>query len=529
MYQLRVMEGAVHRLTWKLPEGRCTVGRSDACDLALPSESVSRTHCVLDRDASGWWVEDVSRHGTFVDGERISRVLLPIDGSFEIGAYRLSLVRGDAEAAPPTQFVGAAAHEELLAVEDGQIVTCRARLRVLEGPLAGQTHLLRKRRVSVGGPGADVIIDPGLPADAIRLRVVRGRAMVEPGSRPATLDRQRLRELLPLRDGDVIRVGDSAFDIAAEQSADDVSEITRFGALVGASGPMRGAFRVLTKLAQHDAPVLILGETGTGKELAARGLHDAGPRREGPFVPLNCGAIPEALLESTLFGHEKGAFTGADKRHEGAFQRADGGTLFLDELGELSPSAQTRLLRALETGEVYRLGATRPEHPDVRVVAATHRDLPRQVATGGFRQDLLYRLAVLTVRLPPLRERTEDLGAVAQALLERDHPGARIHPEAVAALGEHHWPGNVRELRNVLTRAVVLGGSEVRPENLVFNPWAFSEGPAESPTAIDEVDERLRLIDALRRSRGNRTQAARLLGIPRTTLISRLERLGVTA
>ncbi len=263
------------------------------------------------------------------------------------------------------------------------------------------------------------------------------------------------------------------------------------------------------------------GESGTGKELAARGLHDSA-LPEGPFVAVNCAALTESLVESELFGHEKGAFTGATQRQEGAFQRADGGTLFLDEVGELPLETQAKLLRALESGEVRRVGGSTPEFPDVRVVAATNRDLHREVEAGKFRADLFFRLAVLTVRMPPLREHSEDIGLIARELLRRSHPDAVLDPATIPALEAYAWPGNVRELRNVLTRAYVLHGKHIRASNLEYHPWAFDGEARAAPVA--DAPERARVEQALAAASGNRSQAARILGIPRSSLLYKMKR-----
>jgi DNA-binding NtrC family response regulator len=288
--------------------------------------------------------------------------------------------------------------------------------------------------------------------------------------------------------------------------------------MVGESPPMRALFGILARIARHDAAVLITGPSGTGKELAARAVHDHGPRQDGPFVAVNCAAITDSLFESELFGHEKGAFTGAIQRQNGAFQNADGGTLFLDEVGELKLEAQAKLLRALESGEVRRVGAQRPEFPDVRVIAATNRDLAEMVHRGTFREDLYFRLAVLTVRMPALHERLSDLPLIAKTLLQRLYPEASITPEALGRLRQHPWPGNVRELRNVLTRAYVLGGATIGCDHIAFDALAFRDESTDRPPQRGFKLEREVVLRTLERHGGNRSNAARELGIPRSTL-----------
>ena len=287
---------------------------------------------------------------------------------------------------------------------------------------------------------------------------------------------------------------------------------------------------LLFTVATSPLTILIRGETGVGKELLAETLHRLSGRR-GRLVRLNCAAFPAELLESELFGHERGAFTGAVAVKKGLLETAAGGTVFLDEVGELPLPLQAKLLRAIEAREVLRVGGTDPVHVDVRFVAATHRDLPAEVARGAFRLDLYYRLAVLTLTIPPLRDRLERLPVLATDLANgiaaRSGGTPRgIGPAAIARLQQHDWPGNVRELRNVLERAVLLaGGGEVTPAHIVLDPPVLTGStPAAPPPASrgDDDGERQRIIDALQKCAGNQTRAAKLLGISRATLATKL-------
>jgi DNA-binding NtrC family response regulator len=305
---------------------------------------------------------------------------------------------------------------------------------------------------------------------------------------------------------------------------------------VGASRLMRELFGLLGRAASSTLPVLVTGETGTGKELVARAIHDASGRDS--FVAINCAALPEHLLESELFGHEKGAFTGADREKIGLFQAADRGTLFLDEVGELPLALQPKLLRVLESGEIRRVGATRAQTVDVRVVAATHRDLETAVAEGRFREDLYWRINVLTLHVPALRERTADIPLLAEHFLARGRgaPGpsrpTRVSAEAMAVLVGYSWPGNVRELRNAIDRATVLARSgEIRAEDLP--PRVRARGAvaalvasaAERSVPLHDV-ERAYILEVVRRSGGKRGLAANILGMDRKTLYRRLQEYG---
>jgi transcriptional regulator with GAF, ATPase, and Fis domain len=305
-----------------------------------------------------------------------------------------------------------------------------------------------------------------------------------------------------------------------------------YSQIVGRGPAMRAVLERLDRVIDSEASVLILGESGTGKELVARALHWNGPRRAGPFLGLNCAALPEALLESELFGHARGAFTGADRDKLGLLQAAAGGTLFLDELGELSPATQAKLLRVLQEREVRPLGSEKSLPLDVRLVAATHRDLDRAMAEGKFREDLYYRIAVVTVALPALRERPEDLPALSEKILQRLANEAGKKPpelgqDALRRLSAHPFPGNVRELENVLTRAFVLApGAKIRAEDLDLGARRAPAPRARSRRDF-ETDEKERILAALRAARWNVSVVSRSLGIPRNTLYRKLARYGL--
>ena len=306
----------------------------------------------------------------------------------------------------------------------------------------------------------------------------------------------------------------------------------QFG-MVGDSPAMRALLNNITLVAPSDATVLIHGESGTGKELVARALHASSARSRRPLVILNCAALNESLLESELFGHEKGAFTGADKRREGRFVEADGGTLFLDEIGDISPLMQVRLLRAIQEREVQRVGSNQTLSVDVRLIAATHRDLAEEVSAGRFRQDLYYRLNVVTIDMPPLRHRREDIPQLARYFLQRYAERNRkavqgFTPQAMDLLIHYAWPGNIRELENAVERAVVLLTGEYISEREL--PLAIAGTPvADAPHGDDSIQplvevEKEAILAALERTGGNKTEAARQLGITRKTLLAKLSR-----
>ena len=330
----------------------------------------------------------------------------------------------------------------------------------------------------------------------------------------------------------------------AEYLREYASADASMGGMLGQSGAMQELFASLKRVAATDATVLVTGETGTGKELIARSIHDAGGRRDKPLVRVNCAAIPGTLMESEFFGHERGAFTGATARREGRFALADGGTIFLDEVGELPLDLQAKLLRVLQEGEFEPLGSSRTRKVDVRVVAATNRDLAAMVAAGKFREDLFYRLNVFPVHVPPLRERSADVGLLANVFLERfaRRMGRRIgplHPDDVRRLQEYRWPGNVRELQNVIERAIILSsGDRIALQRALPEASAPAAGAAAGEgtgtrvlnAAELEAIERANFERALSAAKGKISGAggvAELLGLPASTVASRLKALGL--
>jgi len=303
-----------------------------------------------------------------------------------------------------------------------------------------------------------------------------------------------------------------------------------FGGLVGASMKMQRVYKMIEKVSQHGYPVLILGESGTGKELVARSIHFLGPRRERPFAPVDCSALVPTLIESELFGHVRGAFTGAEKSKQGLLEAAEGGTLFLDEIGDLPVDLQAKMLRALQEKEIKPVGSTDRIAINVRVIAATNRDLESAIRGGTFRQDLYYRLNVVQLKLPPLRERKVDVPLLVNAFLEKfsapDRPTRTISEDAMRQLMAYDWPGNVRELENAIERAVALGSGPILhlgdlPSNLQY---ASAQGLPEKDELVPlEELERRAIFRTLRETGGDKLAAARLLGIGKTTLYRKLK------
>jgi DNA-binding NtrC family response regulator len=325
-----------------------------------------------------------------------------------------------------------------------------------------------------------------------------------------------------------------------ERLKGELSDRYHLRSIVGSSAAMRKVYDQIGKVLESEITVFIAGESGTGKELVAKAIHYASLRSDGPFIDVNCAAIPEGLQESELFGHEKGAFTGAVATHPGKFEQASGGTIFLDEIGEMSPSAQARLLRVLQERVLQRVGGTATIDLDVRVISASNRDLQQMVEEGTFRQDLFYRLVVFPISLPPLRDRREDIPMLVDHFLEKHARDAgkrvtRVDSQAMDALSGHGWPGNVRELENVIHRTLLVSaGLELTLDDLPPN-FAAQEGRTAAAAAVSSDDtpknleqlERQAIVRAMENNQGNLSDVARQLGIGRSTLYRKLEQYGL--
>ncbi|HVY44585.1 MAG TPA: sigma 54-interacting transcriptional regulator [Minicystis sp.] len=416
---------------------------------------------------------------------------------------------------------------------DGALRIAAVDVVVVEGPDRGLSARLAPVVVVGTGPGAQLRLrDPAVSRLQCEIAVAGGRITLrDHGSTNGTfVEGYRVRDV-DLTPGAVVRVGSTVLRLEGRDEPETVSLSTRtsFGSLVGGSVEMRRIYAVLERIAPTDATVLVEGETGTGKELVARSIHEASRRAQMPFVTVDCGALPENLIESELFGHVRGAFTGAVGDRTGAFEEAHGGTLFLDEIGELPLALQPKLLRALESRTVRRIGSNKARPVDLRVIAATNRNLVRAVNEGIFREDLYYRLAVIEVRLPPLRARREDLPLLAAHLIERFTGTASPAPPAMLdALFARSWPGNVRELKNFVERSISLGWPPAAGAPTEDARRAASILPSATdalvPVHLPMKEAKLAWMDAfesvyvralLEKTGGNVTRAAALAGISR--------------
>src|SRR5512133_3601917 len=511
---------------------RTAIGRAPECDVTLPDPALSRVHAVVERRGEAFLLLDRSGRGTRLGGRTVHEAPLHDGAELSLGAWR-ALFR-----AVPSADVDATRADvgltRVRASEPAGPLPPAARIRVRERT-EERVESLTLDGVTVGTRGsADLAIDdPFVSARHLRIEAREGCwHLVDLGSTNGTfLGGARVeRAELPL--GVPITFGEAEL-VLEPLTAPPPSRSATFEGMLSGDPAMCQVFALVERVAPSSAAVTILGETGVGKELVARALHVRSERRAGPFIPVNCSAIAESLIESELFGHEKGAFSGAERMRKGAFEEAHGGTIFLDEVGELPLDLQPKLLRVLELGEVKRVGASRPILSDARIVAATHRDLRAAVRAGKFREDLFYRLCVVPITVPPLRARRSDVRALAESFLQASAPRGlplRWTEEALQRLEGYDWPGNVRQLRNVVQRALLFRGEGLAvPAEAVEleDTRTVAGGVGDDDTlylrglTMEEVErEAIRL--SLRRNRGRRAAVVRELQIAKSTVMKRI-------
>ena len=511
------------------------IGRNAECDVVLPDTDISRKHASLQKMPQGWRLEDNSVNGTLLNGTKVEESDLTPGDKIKIGAWSIvfeEAIVPEAETVyierPPTSILS-------YDVAKGELITQALRIRV-KGAGAPIEKIYQQDVVTVGkGAANDLVIDDPYVSNQ-HLRIIQRLGVCYARDLDSTngtfLAGKRIGES-EITSGDELTLGKIRVIVESLKKADRLmpAQKTSFASMVGTSEAMRRVFALLERVAPSDGNVCVIGETGTGKELVARACHDLSPRNKGPFVAINCGAISPNLIESELFGHEKGSFTGAAGLHKGAFEQAHKGTLFLDEIGELPIDLQPKLLRALELQQVRRVGGNQDLQVDVRIVVATNRDLANSVREGKFREDLFYRLFVIPVKLPPLRERTEDIPLLVEHFVKEMSPPGRmsaVTAEAIEFLSRHPWRGNIRELKNVIGRTIILSGKElIQAEDIVIQGLGGDDRDDNAPSlshAPLEDAERRKILEVLKQVRWNKRQAAKLLGIARSTLFLKLKK-----
>ena len=526
-------------LRFGLDRTRVVLGRGEKSDVVIPDPEVSRQQVALSFDGEGFRLEDLSGKGTTVAGNVVRHGRLTDGADIALGQWRAVFRQRSSSEGDTATEVGQR-HTELQPREAPRWQPAQVRVRQGGNELV---HRLSGESFTVGKDAANDLVVSDRFISGRHLKVTRKDALFHVVDQHSTngtfLGPARIFDVeVPLPT--TLRVGETELILEQAGPAGGAKKDAAFHGILGQDAGMRQLIELIQRVAPSSAAVAILGESGTGKELVARALHACSGRASAPLIPVNCAAISKELIESELFGHEKGSFTGATNARKGAFEEADGGTLFLDEIGELPLDLQAKLLRALESGEIKRVGASRPMTVDVRVVAATNRDLLAAAREGKFREDLYYRLCVIPLHLPPLRSRRGDVLALAEHFVRTFSPkgqSVRLTPAALERLQAHAWPGNVRELRNVVHRALLLRkGPLIDAGDLTFDQEVNRETGISVPEmpagmTLEQMLEKLErqiVEQALRRYNNNRERVARELGVARSTLFKRLKDWGMT-
>jgi DNA-binding NtrC family response regulator len=525
-------------LRFNLEGQRIVLGRGEKCDVVLPDPEVSRLQVALELKDGKCQLEDLSGKGTTAMGKKLTKGELPDGADLSLGQWRAVYRAAAGSASDATELGQATAVQSRDAVREFP-TQVRMRTRHKES-----VHKLKDQSFTVGNDDTnDLVLKDGFVSSK-HLKVTRreGRFLVvdQHSTNGTWVGNARIYEAeVPLYT--CMRVGET--ELVLEPQGAGERRDDPFLGIIGTDPAMRQLAELVERVAPSQAAVAIFGESGTGKELVARAVHVRSARADKAFIPVNCAAISKELIESELFGHEKGAFTNAVQSRAGAFEEADGGTLFLDEIGELPLDLQAKLLRALESGEIKRVGASRPQIVDTRIVAATNRDLMQDVKRGAFREDLYYRLCVIPLTLPPLRSRKGDIPSLVDHFLKVFSPKnqtVRITPEAMAKLEAHGWKGNVRELKNVVHRALLLRkGPHIEASDLSFDAgqppatvspseYRLKWAPGQTMDMMMADHERKVIEAALDVLDGNKEKVAKELGISRSSLFKKLKDWGLT-
>jgi len=516
-----------------LQEGVITIGRDPSADIHLVETDISRIHFSISWNNGSYTLTDMSTNGTFVNDKPVQTHTLKPSDVIRIGDWRISFDEsGDNDQqktvvrdVSPTKVLKFESQKKEILTESIRLKIISPQSKAREFKLAGA--------VIGSSPGCDIVIekDDYISTNHCKIFSVDEKYFLEDlSSKNGTFhDGEKIDKIELSKKGE-IGIGNTRIQYRIERASEKLkpAAMTSLGPIIGKSQGMRELFTLVSRVAPSDATACLIGESGTGKELIARYIHESSPRHAKPFVAINCGAIPENLIESELFGHEKGAFTNATSQHRGVFEQTDGGTLFLDEIGEMPPDLQTRLLRVLETKMIKRVGGQVEAPVDVRVITATNKDLKVLVKEGLFREDLFFRLYVIPINILPLRERKEDIPLLVEHLLEELLPEGVLKTVNSAAMNKmlaYDWPGNVRELKNTIQRAILISDKkEIAGDDITFSNLSLSGEDLPESMAGQKQDV---ICNALKSSNGNISEAARKLKISRTTLASMIKRFDI--
>ncbi|MBN8555979.1 MAG: sigma 54-dependent Fis family transcriptional regulator [Deltaproteobacteria bacterium] len=521
------------------------LGRGFDCDLVLHDPTISRTHCVLSKKESGWLLEDSSKNGLMYDGDKKieERLRLETGKRYELGRL-FSFEIENVKPAPLTEptLITTLKPTQLISLDEEAGKMRIGTAEVSGQDLQGKSYKknLESGALSIGSHESSDLRFNSSEISQFHCRIdFNGKDYILSdlnSTNGSLIDGVSiLKAKLPAKTK--ITVGPFEIFFQIQETEIDIipKNSNHFMGMVSQHPRMKKTFSLIEAIASTEAPAFISGETGTGKELVAKAIHTLSRRYHSSFVAINCAALPKDLVESELFGHEKGSFTGAAQTRIGAFEAANKGSLFLDEIAELDFSLQGKLLRVLETGEVKRVGATMPIFSSVRIISATHKDLKKEVLEGRFREDLYYRLHIAPISLPPLRERIDDLVVLVPHLLKQLHLDYEADTLVLDGLREHLFPGNIRELKNILQRAAieyeVQTSSNPKTKDKILRSRHFhflkSFSDIRDPETVNEFAERDRIEQAMKQMNFSQSKAARLLGMPLSTLNDKVHRYAI--
>lgn len=531
MYQLTFHRDGKALSKRSLGDVPILIGRDPSCDIELVEEDISRIHARIFSEDGVYKIEDKSTNGIFINGKKVESAFLKENDKIKIGSWQIIFEKSRQRATEET-VIKDYTPTRVLKFESSKKELSTENLELLIETSSGKNKYLITDALIGSDKECTIQITGDQYISSKHCRIVSGEDgyfIEDLGSKNGTSlgDRKITRSRLPLK-GEIV-IGKSKIYFAVKKSLQKIepAALTSLGPIIGKSNAIREIYTLIQKITPSSATVCITGESGTGKELVARLIHDLSTRRKMPFIALNCGAIPANLIESELFGHEKGSFTNATGQHKGVFEQANCGTLFLDEIGEMPLELQTRLLRVLETRHLRRVGGNADIPVDVRIIAATNQNLGQLVRDKSFREDLFFRLFVIPIAVPPLRDRKDDIALLAEHFLsELNIPSSpkKLSEGAINKLSIYNWPGNVRELKNTIQRSIIVStDNTIVKEDIVFTEIKTS--------VVDKLpfgeQKKTSIVTALRRANGNSSEAARQLGISRTTLASMVKRFSI--
>jgi len=514
-----------------LAQTQLSIGRSLDNTIVLTDPSVSRTHMTLSHGPQGWSLIDKSKNGVIVDDQIVSKSDITLGSVIAIGPYKIELQK-HLETDQPTLVIQKQDATQMFSYNQKTRELTKGHVTLFQTAPLKRKYPLKKTMTTIGkDPQNDIkLADAYVSSFHCKIEKKEDHYVLKDyGSTNGTLlNGQKVREAI-LKHDDQLHIGQIHFHFSCvkEKKHIEAKDAGQFCNMVSQDPDMKHLFGLIEEVGPTQAPVFIHGETGTGKELIARAIVQSSDRVNAPFLTINCGAISKDLIESELFGHEKGAFTSAHTQRKGLFEQAHTGTLFLDEIGELPIDLQPKLLRVLETGEIRRVGGDQTIHVDVRIVSATHRNLEEEINHQRFREDLFFRLVVMPLTLPPLRKRHNDIALLAQHFLtthadKYNKPLKDLSQEAMELLSDHQWPGNIRELKNILHRAWILSGTSdhILADHIQFfgsRHTHTNQKKTTAPGTLEEVEKAF-ILDTLHANAWNKTQSAKKLGIAKSTL-----------